>query len=121
VTRWFERYRERVSDAVADPDPRAVRVPFAAATPAQVRAALIPEEAREFDEQWRAVMAEATETLDLTSVLALLESWRRVAWITAESGHDAHRRMYRRAAQLLSGAAAPGDEPVLSTKARLGL
>lgn len=86
-----------------------------------MRAALIPEEAREFDDQWRAAMTEATETLDLNPVLALLESWRRVAWITAESGHDAHRRMYRRAAQLLSGDPVTTDEPLLRTKARLGL
>jgi uncharacterized protein DUF6247 len=34
------------------------------ATPAEVRAALIPEEAAGFDQQWREVMARATETLD---------------------------------------------------------
>jgi hypothetical protein len=45
--------------------------------------ALIPEEAIEFDQQWRAVMATATETLDLTEVLAVLESWRRIAWMTS--------------------------------------
>ena len=116
-----ERFCVQVSEAFADLDPRPRRVPFADASAAQVLAALIPEEAREFDEQWPAAMTEATETLDLNPVLALLESWRRVAWITAESGRDAHRRMYRRAAQLLSGDPVPTDEPLLRTKARLGL
>jgi hypothetical protein len=48
----------------------------------QVRAALIPEEAAEFDQQWREVMARATETLDLSEVLATLESWRRWRGLT---------------------------------------
>jgi hypothetical protein len=30
----------------------------------------------EFDQQWREVMATATETLDLSEVMATLESWR---------------------------------------------
>jgi len=47
---------------------------FSDATPAEVRAALIPEEAAEFDQQWREVMGRATETLDLSEVLATLES-----------------------------------------------
>jgi hypothetical protein len=43
-------------------------------------------------------MAQATETLDLTGVLQLLQRWRRVA----ESSRDvrAHRRMLERADQL---------------------
>ena len=46
-------------------------------------------------------MAQATETLDLTGVLQLLERWRRVA----ESSRDAraHRRMLERADQLNRG------------------
>ncbi|MGH3602675.1 MAG: DUF6247 family protein, partial [Pseudonocardiaceae bacterium] len=55
---------------------------FSDVTPAEVRAALIPEEAAEFDQQWRDVMASATETLDLSEVLATLDSWRRVARLT---------------------------------------
>jgi len=88
-----------------------------------VRAALIPEEADEFDHQWRAVMATATATatLDLTDVLATLECWRRIAWMTTANGPDAHRRMYRRAAAALTGHDIPTDEPLPVTKARLGL
>ncbi|MGH8966687.1 MAG: DUF6247 family protein, partial [Actinomycetes bacterium] len=65
--------------AAGGPSASSGRPPLADASPAQVRAALIPEEAAEFDQQWREVMARATETLDLSEVLATLESWRRVA------------------------------------------
>ncbi len=82
---------------------------------------MIPEEAAEFDRQWREVMARATETLELAEVLAVLESWRRVAWLTTANGPDAHRRMYRRAAALLANEPIRRDEPLDRTKARLGL
>jgi Family of unknown function (DUF6247) len=109
--------------AAATPGPRRGHSgpSFSEATPVEVRAALIPEEAAEFDQQWREVMATATETLDLSEVLATLESWRRVARLTAVTGPDAHRAMYRRAAGRLVGEDLPADEPLRRTKARLGL
>ena len=109
--------------AAATPGPRPGRSggSFSDATPAEVRAALIPEETAEFDKQWREVMARATETLDLSEVLATLESWRRVARLTAVAGPEVHRAMYRRAATRLAGEDIPVDEPLLRTKARLGL
>ena len=109
--------------AAATPGPRQGRSTslFADASPAEVRAALIPEEAAEFDQQWREVMARATETLDLSEVLETLESWRRVARLTTASGTDAHWAMYRRAATRLTGEDIPADEPLPRTKARLGL
>ena len=94
---------------------------FADASPAEVRAALVPEEAAEFDRQWREVMARATDTLDLSEVLETLESWRRVARLTAAAGAAAHRGMYRRAAARLTGEDVPADEPLPRTKARLSL
>ncbi|WP_092531029.1 DUF6247 family protein [Amycolatopsis arida] len=108
--------------AQSSPDPRRhAGTPFGGASPAEIRAALIPEEAAEFDQQWRAVMARATETLDLSEVLETLESWRRVARLTTARGTEAHRGMYRRAAERLTGADVPADEPLRRTKARLGL
>jgi uncharacterized protein DUF6247 len=86
-----------------------------------VRAALIPQEAVEFQREWRAVMARATETLELTEVLATLESWRRIARLTVAFGAEAHRAMYRRAAARLTGEDVPANEPLSQTKARLGL
>jgi ribosomal protein L12E/L44/L45/RPP1/RPP2 len=86
-----------------------------------VRAALIPEEAAEFEREWRAVLAKAAETLDLSEVLETLESWRLVAQLTAAAGPAAHRAMYHRAAARLTGRSVPADEPLARTKARLGL
>jgi Family of unknown function (DUF6247) len=109
--------------AAATPEPRHGRSgpSFSNATPAEVRAALIPEEAAEFDQQWREVMARATATMDLSEVMTTLESWRRVARLTAVTGSEAHRAMYRRAAPWLTGKDIPVDEPLPRIKARLGL
>ncbi len=62
--------------AATTPEPRHGRstLLFADTSPAEVRAALIPEEAAEFGQQWREVMARATETLDLSEALETLES-----------------------------------------------
>lgn len=86
-----------------------------------VRAALIPEEAVEFERDWRAVLAKAAETLDLSEVLETLESWRLVAEVTTAAGPEEHRAMYRRAASRLTGEDVPANEPLARTKARLGL
>jgi hypothetical protein len=109
--------------AAATPQPRHGRSEpsFADASPAEVRAALIPEEAAEFEREWRRVLARAAETLELSEVLETLESWRRVARLTAAAGAHGHRAMYRRAAARLTGEDIPADEPVARTKARLGL
>lgn len=93
---------------------------FADATPKQVRAALIPEEQPEFDRAWRAALATAAESLDLTGVLATLDSWRRTAWTTSAGGHESYRQMWRRAAKLYTGEDIPAGEPFSVTKARLG-
>jgi hypothetical protein len=109
--------------AAATPEPRRGRSgpSFSDASPAEVRAALIPEEATEFEREWRAVLARAAETLDLTEVLETLDSWRLVAQLTAAAGPEGHRAMYRRAAARLTGQDIPADEPLPQTKARLGL
>jgi hypothetical protein len=69
-------------------EPGSGRAPFADASPARVRAALVPEDVAEFDRQWRAVMAAATESLDLAEVHRTLESW-----LTSARGHDGYRRL----------------------------
>lgn len=82
------RWSQSVSaSAAVGPQPGPKRPPFADSSSAEVRRA-DPEEAAEFDRQWCEVMAKATQTLDLTGVL---ESWRRIAWLTAANGPDAHR------------------------------
>jgi len=92
--------------------------PFAEATPAEVRAALIPEETGEFDEQWRRALAEAAETFDLSPVTQALDHWRRMAWLQQDP--EDYRRMLVSAAEILAGEKLP-PEPLAATKARLGL
>ena len=96
------------------------RPDFKDASPREVRAALIPEEQAEFDHAWRQAMVEAAESQDLTGVFETLDSWRRIAWMTAAHGHESHRRMWRRAAAAYTGEDIPADEPFPVTKARLG-
>jgi hypothetical protein len=88
------------------------------ATPRAIRAALLPEEAGDFDREFRQAMAEATETLDLTSVLALLQRWQRVAWSARDE--TAHRRMLEHADRIAAGDEIT-TEPWQETRARLGL
>lgn len=89
--------------------------------PRSIRDVLLPEEAGDFDREYRAAMAQATEPLELSGVLQLLERWRRVA----ESSRDAqaHRRMLRNADLL--GRAGTADEVKTEawsvTRSRLGL
>ena len=116
-------YGGRMTAAAAYPDPPPRRrPPFADASPAEVRAALIPEEAAEFDQAWRQVTADvAAGRRDHAAVQRVLDSWRRIAWTTTANGPDSHRRMYRQAAASLTGHEIPADEPLRQTKARLGL
>jgi hypothetical protein len=109
--------------AAATPEPRHGRggPKFADASPAELHAALIPEEAAEFEREWRAVLARAAETLDLSEMLETMESWRLVAQLTTAAGPEGHRAMYRRAATRLTGEDISADEPLARTKARLGL
>ena len=112
----------RVS-AAADIGPvEPVRVPFADASPAEVRAALTAEDAAAFDRQWRALMARATEQLDLTEVQEALEGWRQVAWVTSARGTEAYRRTLASAEERLqSGERSAGALPWAQLKAELGL
>lgn len=93
--------------AATQPPPAPQGPPFATASPVEVRAALAPEDAAVFDRQWRAAMAEATETLDLAGVHAVLDAWRPVAWLTAARGVDGYRDILTRAEQTLQ----TGEEP----------
>ncbi len=63
------------------------------APPTVVRAALSPEDVLRFDEQWREVVAAATESYDLGAVHHLLDHWRQIARLTVGLGQDGYRRM----------------------------
>jgi hypothetical protein len=108
--------------AAAAQGPGSGRPPFADASPAQVRAALIPEGVSVFDRQWRAVMAAATESLDLSDVHRTLETWRRVAWLTTARGHDGYRRLLADAERRTrTGERAPGAVSWDELRAQLGV
>jgi len=109
--------------AAADAGPvEPERRPFADASPARVRAALTTEDAVAFDEQWRALMARATEQLDLTEVQQALEGWRQVAWVTSAHGSEVYRRALASAQERQhTGERAPGAIPWAQLKAELGL
>jgi hypothetical protein len=110
------RYRGCMSEAASGSEASS---PAGRLTPRAIRAQLLPEEAGDFDREYRRVMAEATETLDLAPVLEMLRRWGRVARLT-EHDPQAHRRMLRTAAAVNAGE----DVPMLSwdqVKSELGL
>jgi Family of unknown function (DUF6247) len=104
-----------------NPDPAPERPPFADASPARVRAALLPEDAAEFDRQWRDVMARATRELDLTEVHETLDAWRRVAWVTTATGPERYRAVMASAEERLrTGERHPHAMPWSQLKAACG-
>lgn len=70
-------------------------------TPAAIRDALIDEERAEFERAYQKAIAEAARTLDLTTVLAVLRNYHRIAWLTQRQGPEAHRRMLDKAAEIM--------------------
>lgn len=101
-----------------DPAPR--RHPLApGASPAAIRAALLPEDRGTFDAAYSAALDEARASLDLTALLDLVESWRRIAALQSDRKNFA--RVARRVAELRTGEPVPADEPLSVTRAKAGL
>lgn len=93
--------------------------PVSASTPREIRAALIGEEIANFDREYRRVMADAAESLDLSGVVSMLRRWQRVAWSSQDDPH-AHQHMLACAERLTAGSDVV-TEPWEQTKARLNL
>ena len=90
------------------------------ASPAVVRAALVAEDVERFDEQWRATMAAATDSLDLAGLQRFLETWRRIARLTVGLGHDGYRRMLAEADhRLRTGEMPHNPAPIEEVRLRL--
>jgi hypothetical protein len=101
------------AEAVEPPRARS----FKDASPREVRAALVPEEQPDFDQQWRKALADAADSLELTEVTKVLDSWQRRATITTHLGHDGYRRMLARAERILrTGEPEPGSVPLEEIK-----
>jgi hypothetical protein len=72
------------------------KIPFADASPAQIREVLLPEELPQFEQDYAEALRQAREEYRLDKLEACLRSWRRIAWMTA-SDPEAHRLMLQRA------------------------
>ncbi|RJL34650.1 hypothetical protein D5H75_07495 [Bailinhaonella thermotolerans] len=88
-----------------------------ARTPRSIRAALLPEDVEGFERDYRAVMAEAAQTLDLSPVFECLDHWSLIARLSQDAG--AHRAMLDTAARLKRGEEVP-SRPARDVLADLG-
>ncbi len=106
-----------MASPVATNTPALPPLPLPGAKPREIRAALLPEYRDEFDRDYQEALNEAGRTLDLEGIHDTLEHWRMRSWITRDK--QEHRRVVRRAVELLTGQEPPTDEPVAVTEARL--
>lgn len=75
-------------------------VAFASLSPRAIRDAVLEEERAAFTRQYRAALAVATETLDLTGVEELLRAWQRIAELTARDGRENRRQILAKAVRV---------------------
>ena len=80
---------------------------LAPGTPRNIRDALVDAERAEFERRFAEEMAAAARTLDLTGVLQVLSTFRKIAEITQRQGTGAHRGMLEQAARLERGEHVP--------------
>jgi hypothetical protein len=91
------------SPATPHRESRPVPAMLSAHTPRAIRDALVGAEQIEFEQRYAEEMAAAGRTLDLTGVLAVLDTYRKIADITQRQGADAHLRMLDQVARLADG------------------
>ncbi|MBV9381947.1 MAG: hypothetical protein JOY82_23975 [Streptosporangiaceae bacterium] len=92
-------------------------------TPRSIRDALLDDERAEFERRFAEEMASAARTLDLTGVIQVLSTYRKIAEITQRQGAAAHRIMLDQAARLQHGDnvhVVPGHVHKAEINARLG-
>lgn len=75
-------------------------VAFASLSPRAIRDAVLEEERAAFTRQYRAALAVAAETLDLTGVEELLRAWQRIAELTARDGRENRRQILAKAVRV---------------------
>jgi Family of unknown function (DUF6247) len=85
----------------------AVQIPYADASPAELRDAILPEDVESFDEQFQAALDTAAHTRRLDKLEAFLEQWRRIARSANHRGHNHWRQVLARADHTLH----TGDVP----------
>ena len=79
----------------------AVTIPYADASPAELREAILPEERDQFDESFRRALDAAAQTLRLDELESFLEHWRRMARCQNHNGHDHWRGVLAKADYIL--------------------
>jgi hypothetical protein len=90
-------------------------------SPEEIRAALLPEQAAEFDDAFNAALATARRTLRLDQLRHVLRMWRRLALMTARDP-EGHRQMLATAAEVQRiGRSRSRSVPWSELKAELGL
>ncbi len=99
----------------------ATKVPFADASPAEIRAAIIPEDRERFDTSLRRALDAVADTLSLEPLREFLAHWRRLAFCQNHDGHDTWRQTLAKADRIrTTGQAEPGARPWDEVKAELG-
>lgn len=100
----------------------AVKIPFADASPAEIREAILPEDQDAFDRQYREALRVAAETYRLDDLEKTLASWRLNARQVAAEGPKAWRALLAKADRILTTGELPsGTRPWEEVKAELGL
>ncbi|WP_029892578.1 DUF6247 family protein [Nocardia brasiliensis] len=89
------------------------------ASPQDIRSALLATDRAEFDSAYEQALVAARKSLDLTELFRTLEHWRRTALL--QSDRESYRNVVRKAAELITGAAIPEDEPLEVTRAKAGM
>lgn len=102
-----------------DEQPRTGDSLLPGATPAAIRAALLPEDQARFDTSYQRALVTARDDMDLTELFQCLEHWRRVALLQRDPTRFAS--IVRRAAERLTGKPVPADEPLALTRRHVGL
>jgi len=90
-------------------DGKATPTLLSSGTARSIRDALIDVERAEFERRFAEEMASAAQTLDLTGVLQVLGTYRKIAEITQRQGAAAHRRMLDQVTRLQSGDDVPAS------------
>ncbi|HEU0127257.1 MAG TPA: DUF6247 family protein [Pseudonocardiaceae bacterium] len=85
------------------------KVPYADASPAELREAILPEERDQFDASFRRALDQVAQTLTLDALDSFLQHWRRVAWAQNAHGHDSWRALLAEVECRLAGGAPPRD------------
>lgn len=105
-------------------DGKPVPTLLSSGTARSIRDALIDAERAEFERRFAEEMASAAQTLDLTGVLQVLNTFRKIAEVTQRQGAASHRRMLDQVARLQRGddvPTVPGHIHKAEINARLGL